>query len=405
MSKIDRDYIFSFLSIAARTVGGLTVFIANARIFGPEQFGVLMSWFAVAAFLAILPNFGVVPVILRDCAKAIDGGFRIVSDLLNVKLCLTAATVPFAILLSAILPDGVVFGLLSATHIADTYIDFFLAVLRARGKFRYEAVSYSIYSALSLIFIILVGYLSTSLELVALSFFLSRLAFAIVLMARVTQLYEDKFRLLPIRRSLFLAKSHAGYLIDLGLQSAMVNLDSTILRIVAGPYSVGLYQAGTKIAYGFCTAIGVISNVMIPRNSRRFSEGDRIGVIKSITWGFLSVGLALGVTNYGVMTLLMPKVYGDHFSSIIVLAPILSAFLVARFIASGFGIILVLANEARARILALSVSVAVLVCGCAWLGARYGAVGAAATLLASTLVTAGLMLVAVNQTRLSSVCR
>lgn len=381
-----RNIVLNGISVASRTAVGTLVFIINARVFGAERFGILMSWFAIGAFFAIPANYGLVPVVLRDCSAHPDDATNTISNLLSLKVVLAVITLPFILLFGLSVDHGLVFILLASTQIADTFIDFFLASLRTRGLFRYEAIAYSSYSIVSLGVISITAITTHSLVLVSLSFLLCRVSFALVTLARVERVFAKKLRGISTRQGLSELRRQWSYAADVLMQAIMTGVDTAILRIVGGPVAVGIYQAGTRVAYGLLTVVGVLTNVLIPKTSPQVQMSGGVVALARLMLLFAKAGLIAGAVNYFILALVMPHVYGVAFASVTELAPALSLFVAARFAASGTGITLVLIRHTRARIASLLFGSICLFTFSFFLGSRYREVGVAWALLASTLV-------------------
>lgn len=392
LNESARNILLNGISVASRTAAGTLVFVINARVFGAESFGILMSWFAIGSFFAIPANYGLVPVVLRDCSANPGRAMDIMSNLLSLKVVLTAITLPFTVAFGLVVDHGLVFVLLAWTQIADTFIDFFMASLRTKGLFWYEAISYSTYSVASLAAISATAVATHSLVLVSLSFLLCRLSFAIVTLVRVELAFAKKLRRISTRQGLSELRGQWSYAVDVLMQATMTSVDTAILRIVAGPVAVGIYQAGTRVAYGLLTIVTVLTNVLIPRTSPRVHMPGAVVALVRIISVFAKAGLVAGMANYVIVAFLMPHVYGAAFAAVTGLAPALSLFVAARFAASGTGITLVLVRHTRARIASLLLGSTCLISFSFVLGSRYREVGVAWALVASTAIMGAAML-------------
>lgn len=342
-----RNFLYTGISVASRLLVGLFLFLVLARSWGPEHFGVFSFTFSTVMLTALLVDFGFGLYLMREVAARPQAARDLLRAAFQTKLLLTgAATVLVAILIGVlgpnVLPGSLAWPLFIAA-LAMSYADFFIAPLRALGRFDLEALAVSGGNALQFLLAGATAWLGGDAVQVACVMALTRcgyLAIARFMLARVLPGLRVSSRGawqpgLTLRRVL-------PYGVDGMLVMAWSQLDVVAVRALFGAQGVGLYSAGQKIVQGFGALAPVVGNVMIPRLSRLSAQKDpalwRAGHKTALLLTTLGVAFALPLVF--VPELVSTALFGVRYSNLAPLLPWFGALLLVRFLAASAGVLI-----------------------------------------------------------------
>lgn len=176
--------------------------------------------------------------------------------------------------------------------------------------------------------------------------------------------------------------------------SVYTSLDKTLIGlIVKSDAEVGNYEYAEKLIKISMTVITALGTVLIPRNAKRFADGDLDGVKDNIYTScefvfFLGIPLMLGCIS--ISDNLVPWFLGDGYNKVPTLMKILSPLIIIIGLSNVFGLqYLIPSNQDKkftASIIMGAVTNLALNCVMITYWKSYGA--AIATIIAETLVTA-----------------
>ncbi|WP_374278291.1 lipopolysaccharide biosynthesis protein [Azonexus sp.] len=361
-----KNFLFTSISIGSRLLTGLVIFVLLARLWGPTDFGVFSFVFSACALLTLIVDFGFAGYLLREVGAEPGKAGRLIKDALWAKLSLLiilllAASATGALLGAPVFPLQLALPLLLAA-ITLSFADFFLAPLRALG--RYDAETGIVTSTNALQFVIAgsVACSGGSPIAVAWAFFASRM-FYLTLAIHVLR------RVIP---SLSLGKSGAtaphrtfkrvwSYGIDGALTTAWGQLDVIVVRALYGTQAVGIYAAGQKIVQGVSALAPVVGNVMIPNLARQARSGDP----RFQRTSMLTAAAMLGIGGlFAAPMLAMPEqvsalLFGDKFQGLGQLLPFFALILALKYLAAGAGIVITSAGLQAKRVITQFISMMV----------------------------------------------
>ena len=169
-------------------------------------------------------------------------------------------------------------------------------------------------------------------------------------------------------------------------------LDRTMIGIFSNSYENGYYEQGLNLTKTVLTLLTSLGAVMIPRMGHYFSKGEHEQV-KRLTYQsyrfvfFLGVPITLGLM--GIASNIVPWFYGDGFTKLIELLPVLSATILIIGLSNVTGVQYLITTK-REKLLTVSVSIGAAVNFLLnlFLIPSYGAMGAAyASVVAECVIT------------------
>lgn len=334
-----------------RLSAGLLTFAVIARVLGPHDFGVFALWMSFAVLSTVLSNYGLVPYVLKQVGSDPAASPIILTEALTGKLFLASvvAVVLLGVSATVVAIPAWVFIPLFLAALADCFSEFFGACLRAHGKFAVESRIVGIGALAHSAVIIAVVLVSRSLIWTACGYLVVRLFIAAVMFNAVSR-HVSKPSLSSIRAALSRLRASFAYALDYGVQSMFGQVDSIVLNHYLGPIAVGSYQAGMRFFQTCAQAVGVFSNVFLPRISaqsgvagRAESEGRRVQAV------FLTAGAVLGGAMAFFADTAVRLLLGSAYSSVISLMPLFGLLFFLRFSAAAWGILLTAAGHQSYR--------------------------------------------------------
>ncbi len=367
--------------------------VVLARQMGVQDFGLLMGWFAVGGLFAIPVNYGLGPLILREAVHQADRGALLLQNIIGLKLAISLPIMLGAALYGGVVhaPVGIMIAML-LTHVIDSYIDLFSCMLRSHGQYSAETRFATLQAALQFVVVFCGVMTSTDPLVVAAAFLFSRLLSLALLVRTMRTSLQASLR--PVFSNLRSTASMGfHYFVDNGIQSSLQYVDVVLLKIFAGPVAVGNYQAGMKIVIGLTQAINILVNATLPALSKQLAGKTlewRPAIKSVILYG--GVGAILSLPLFLFSDWISNVLYGHDFSELPATLQLLAGFLFLRFVGAGSGIVLVAIGDQRVRSLAMALGLVVLVAASAVLMPRFGAEGAAFSMIATYGTVAMLLL-------------
>lgn len=376
MAIIKNLSLMSATTILRLSCGTLS-FIVMARLLGPDQFGLLMLCFSVSGLLSLIVNFGYGSLLLRELGVNNDQTVTLMSEVLSAKLILSVITIfaSFSGLLFSNHATFLVFILLLAAQITDSFTEVFNIGFRATNRFGVETRISSIISVTQL-FLVLIGCLIFKNPIAAAFAFLTAKVIALIITIKHENVFFIDIRLGTTKEGWYQIKSNKSFAIDFGLQNLFGQIDSIVLHHFLGPSSVGIYQAGMRLFSGGAQAAGVLANVFLPRASQARKKPEEFEKeVMRIQISFLCVGLLFGSALTLGANLITNILFGSHYEHLATLLPWFGALFLIRFIASSWGIILTSLGEQTYRALINAFQWAAILTLAAFIVPAYGDIG------------------------------
>lgn len=370
-----RNFLYTGISVGSRLLVGLFLFLLLARSWGPEHFGVFSFTFSAMMLTALLVDFGFGLYLMREVAARPEAAPELLRTAFQSKLLLTgAATVVAAVLIAvlgpSVLPATLAWPLFVAA-LAMSYADFFVAPLRALGRFDLEALAVAAGNALQFVLAGATAWMGGDAVQVACVMAVTRcvyLAIARIMLARA--LPGLRIATGGNWQSLRTLRRVLPYGMDGMLVMAWSQLDVVAVRALFGAQGVGLYSAGQKIVQGFAALAPVVGNVMIPRLSRLSATNELAfwGAGRKTCVLLIGLGVAFAVPLVVAPKHVSAALFGARYLDLAPLLPWFGSLLLVRFLAASAGVLITAvglqAKRVSSQIFALGmVAIAVLIFG------------------------------------------
>jgi O-antigen/teichoic acid export membrane protein len=351
-----RNFAYTAVSVGSRLLVGLLLFLLLARLWGPELFGTFAFVFSVCALLTLLVDFGFALYLLREVSAAPEQAAWLVAASLRAKLALCGLLVLVAVVVALTLGPSLLppllFAVLLAATLAMSFADFFIAPLRALGRYDLETGVVTVSNGLMFLFAGGVAWLGGGLLAVAGAMVVSRLLFALAAWVTLRRLVPS----VPWRTGgdgvRHMLRRIWPYGLDGMLTTAWSQIDVVAVRLLFGVQAAGLYAAGQKIVLGVSALAPIVGNVMIPRLSRQsatrapgfWRTAAKTGLLMAV------IGLFFAWPLIVLPERLALTLFGEAYAPLAALLPWFGGVLVIRYLGASFGLTLTAAGLQRRRL-------------------------------------------------------
>jgi len=352
-----KNFLYTAVSIGSRLLTGLVVFVLLARIWGPADFGLFAFVFSTCALLTLVVDFGFSGYLLREVganpahvAPLIQNAFWVKIRLIVVLV--TLATAVILIMGSAVTPPWLLMPLLLAA-VALSFADFFIAPLRALGRYDLETLVVTSSNLFQFLIACGVAWRVGTPIAVAWAFAVSRVCY---LVAAAYTLHQVIPALSLRQGSTEKVTATFGkvwpYGVDGILTTSWNQMDVIAVRAIYGVQAVGLYSAGQKIVQGISALAPVVGNVMIPKLSRLAKTQDTnfhsVALRTAIAMVMIGVGFAAPLI--AVPEFFSHLLFGEKFADLADLLPYFGILIALKYVAAGSGVVVTAAGLQARRV-------------------------------------------------------
>ena len=358
------------------------VTVLIARSFAPEEYGVFGYVFSVMMLIAMIADFGLADITIRELAGNRDRSREYFESMISLKLLLTC--VAFACMSSAAFflgPDIRVPAMLAGTAILlEGMTDYLRVSFRMAEHAQYEVV---VKAATAILLIVLVAgciALGPTLTNVLVCFCIAHLLGLLLLLRLLGRRIS-----VSVRPDYFARIFRESWPMFLGLVCTTTygQIDLILIRAYRGFAEVGLYQAAYKLIIGL-QLLKVVHMAMFPRLAAWYAEGNmpeyRNLVRRSITLS-LMVLVPVGLLIMAYPAEIIGAVFGQRYISASPALPLLIWSGIISFIAGYFTYTLIIAGRQKLLLALEAVPLVVLVVIEVVLIPRVGFYGAAVATL------------------------
>lgn len=391
-----RNTGFMAASTLVRLLSSLVLFIALARLFGPEDFGRLFYNFTLATVFLLPLEYGFAPQLLREIGRAPADAPQIMGRTLIAKFLLCGVVLLLVLLYFALLPErrgeALLFSLLLSASVLGSFSDFLLVAFRGVGKFDAETRIALASSVLHFVLICAMALAGASLLFIGVGFVLSRLL-GLWLAWRGYQriIGALAWRGLGLRSALSTLRGSFAYAVDSGFTSFFQQVDTLIVNHYLGPAGVGIYQAGMRFLQGAMQFAPVLGNVYLPTLAGKLGQPEELKRLSvKLNLQMLGMGVA-GWVGFGVLGgTLSSLIYGDRYAELVPLWPYIGLLMLLRYVAASQGVLLTASGAQKVRVWAQMAALALLAGSAPLLIGRYGLAG---MLMSLSLAAAALLVI------------
>jgi len=320
--------------------------VACGRSLGVSDFGSMMYWLTVGGIMAQLVDFGMPPRVSILVARSESRSAKVLQAAFVTKLALSGVALIAAIALISVNEQGrseATFALpLILSQLLLPWTDLGSAVFRLEDQYKREAHWHLIGSVTLCSIVASTALLQTNLVAVAYSFLLARL---IVAYAWIKVLHQfasftagEPFDLLAI---LGFVKGSFTSALDVAATNIFSALDTLLGRFFLGTVALGNYQAGLRLVQGAAHLSGVLQIVLLPTVARKLAaQGPQKSTTDPTIIAYALFGLVLGAAIALVGRPVILLLFGSGFDAAANLTGAFGALTSIRFLAGGFGLLL-----------------------------------------------------------------
>ncbi|MBE3089351.1 MAG: flippase [Actinobacteria bacterium] len=312
------QFVASFLAFI------LSIYIA--RLVGNVDFGKYSFAIAFSGFFMIFSDLGYHTFLFREVSKNRDQAFKYLSNIITIRIILTAIFFGLLVLLINIMgyPENTknIVYLFGASTLITSFASVFKMIFRAFEKMEYDAFSTILTTTIRFIVGISILYLGFGLIVLGISFiFIGVLE---VLISYI--LCHNKFVKPVIRFDKYFWKNSIKIALPICLSSAFgliyIRIDTVMLSLMKGDAVVGWYNAAYNLTLGLTPFPDLFMNALLPiMMICSSSNKNSLSIIYEKAFKYLFIiGLPLAVGTMLLADKLIFFLYGkEYFNSIIAL--------------------------------------------------------------------------------------
>ena len=315
--------IFSNMSwlMASQIITSVCAFvwtILMARYLGPSDYGVFGTAVSFSSLFGVFATFGIFAYAVRAISTDFENESKYVNNTLGLKILLSIFYMVIVFLVSLILgwqKYVIIFCLLYAfEYVIKSFQDVMFASFQAHEKMKYQAISNTIITILTLVFILIVIFEDLGLLGITFGYIFSNfigLVYAIFAMRKhiikPSISFDLSFYKVLMKAGIPFALTGLFYTIYYSIDIVMVTQFSTT-------YATGLYNSAYKLISVLTLFYTIYSSVIFPVMSKLFvDEKDLLNLsfVKSIKYlSFVTIPIAVFTTLYGYDII---GIYGSEF--------------------------------------------------------------------------------------------
>ncbi len=396
IANIAKNTSYFTLALVLQKIISFSYFIIIARALGPADLGKYYFAISFTTIFAIMIDFGLANVLMREVPKRQDEAGDILANVLALKIPLAGLAVLFVFLTINLLGypslTRQLVYLSAICMVLDSFTLTFFSIIRGFHNLFYESLAVVAYQAIVLLFGLSVLHFHLGLKwlmgaVVAASVF--NFSYSFCLLTFKWKL-KPKPRFDPsfLKPLLVLAIPFALYAV---FQRAYTYLDTVLLSLLAGDVFVGLYQVAFKIIYALQFLPMAFIASLYPAMSyywARNREQLTITFERALSYlMIISVPIAVGII---VLAPAIVSIFKSGFSSAVLPLRLVIASLPFIFINFPVGALLNACDRQKRNTVHMAIVLAVSISLNLFLIPRYQAVGAALTVFLTSMLMFGL---------------
>jgi len=328
------------LSSVVRLGTNLVLFILIARHLGPEEFGHYMFWYGVTLLCALLANYGLSNMLLKEIAQQPENVANVLGESLSLRLMLSAGILLCALGSSALVDRPELLFMLLLVHLVEIISETFYVAYRAVGHYARESQLAACAAIVQLAFVVAAVTTNQHAGVIAFAHLAGKVV-QLTLILPVSRRIFGSFSLQSIYSTFRLAMRAKAYAIDNLLSGAFGNIDSIILRVCTSVDIVGIYQSGMRIFQGGTQVAPILANVFLPEMARQaLCEKKNPRVAAVLQTFFLVYGAIFGLILAYFSDQIVNLALGESYKQLSALLPLFGLLFFLRFFAAAWGVIL-----------------------------------------------------------------
>jgi O-antigen/teichoic acid export membrane protein len=358
--SVFRNIFWMGLSSVVRLTTGLILFVLIARHLGPEEFGHYMFWYGTSFLCALLANYGLSNMLLKEIAQHPENVADTLGVSLSLRLILSAGIFLCALASSVLLDRPELLITLLLAHLVEIISDTFYVAYRAIGRYARESQLAACAACIQLVLVAIAVVTNQNAGVIASAHLAGKFT-QLVLILPISRRTFGKFSLKPAYTAFKLATRAKAYAIDNFLGSTFGNIDSVVLRAFSGIDAVGIYQSGMRIFQGGIHVAPILANVFLPEMAKQDlykKKNSRIAIVLQAS--FLIYGATFGLILAYFSDQIVNLAFGENYKQLVALLPFFGLLFFIRFFAAAWGVILTATGHQSYRAKATVIHLAVM---------------------------------------------
>lgn len=347
ISKIWKNSIFVFFSQFIRLLTNFLIFIAIARLYGPEEFGQFSIAFTIANICIIIADFGFDVLLTTEIAKDLNNAVSIGRRYFSLKIVFVSVSLLIMIIISSFETfsenSRMLIYSLTLYVMFTTLMNFFYAIFRGFQKFEFETKVSFITNSSLLIFIGILGLLNASILELMLAFVVARGIGLYISISKITKLVGANILKINFENWRFIIGQVMIFGFHFLFGNLFFQLDTILLGIWDSDYAVGIYQSAFKIMLLLLIIPDIAINSVLPVLSRLYIESiEKWREFSKLLYKlilFIALPIALILFFYSEKIVFL--IYGStQFSEAIPVLKIFAFVVLIRFAAEPFALMI-----------------------------------------------------------------
>lgn len=344
-------------------VGMISLFVLVHGL-GAADYGFLVTVIAASTIGSLLTDFGFGTQAMRDVAEAPERAGAIMTDCLRIKGVLTAVAsiVAIGVLTTMNLTSELFWSsvMLFASVMALSFGDLMVVSLRGIGRYDVETRVVLIGAVFFSLVVGAVAIWSPGLWQLSAALLVARIGQAVIAfigVSRLTPLGTGSHA--NLAEAWRFVRSSSPLALDTALTVLAQQIDVILVTLVLGLEASAIYQVASRLAMYFLLPAQVLAGSYIPRLAAERSAGRGTAVELAIQREFAICGLVLGLAFVAAPWAagwLLPA----GFNIPLALTIPLSIFITLRYLATAYGVILMVRRRTDLRLIGQAVSLSAL---------------------------------------------
>ena len=386
-----------FSEFASKTIQ-LLVFVYLARALGKGGFGIFSFGLAFGLLAAILTDFGLNSLLIRDISRNRKDAGKYLSNAVMVKIFLGLATILLAYIVLELMgydkESKIIAYIMLAFAILQTFTELYSSIFRAFERMHYDAFI----KVLRMVVLSTMAFysLKINVSLIAASV-LFPITELMVLMAAIFLAYAKFVKKsfgFDLDFSKSLLRESSFFCLSIAFAGLFLYIDWIMISKFYSPSEVGIYAAASNIALALLAIPMMYGNAVYPVISRLYlSSKKNLTFLYERSFKYmLLIGIAISAGIYATSSKIISVFYGKEYLASSIVLSIIGWHLCLRFANIMSGFTLSAMDRQRSRVLSQGVVVASKIALNFVLIPFYGIVGAAF----ATLITEAIFFISYN---------
>lgn len=370
----------------------LIIFAYLARMLGKEDFGIFSFAFAFGLLIAIIADFGLSSILVREISRDKKSASKYLSNALIIKVFLSIITIILSFLFLNIMGysqevKAVAYVMLGFA-LLQTFTELYYAIFRAFERMHYDAFIklLRVLMLLAAIFYLIrngFGLLESSFAFFAIEAIVLIVAFLITYTRFVKISFEFDYAF-----SRELMKSSSLFFFSMIFIGMYLYIDQIMISKMRGTTEVGLYSAAANIIIALIFIPQMYGNAIYPVFSRFYLTSKKMlkyAYERSFKYMFI-LGLPAASGIFVLSDSIILALYGEEYIASSIVLKILSGYIFLKFLNPLTGYTLISINKQGSRLFGQGTAALINILLNLILIPKYGIVGAASATLITEII-------------------